>query len=417
MQVHDNGIAKAMHCLLRALGVVVAVVMILPTTQAAAAAGKNAPSGSLAQWVTELRQHPDDDALRARIIVAARRRPPAIPEAARRLFIRGNTAMAGSLGAYGVQRAIRDYDQALLLAPWWGDAYRNLAKARELAKDYPGAIEALHRYLQTGPGKLPARRAQDRIYALEEQRDEARDLQHGAAAATVVSTATPAVTPPAVGPIPSPMATAVSAPPFVPGGAPRDIAPKTGTEFRDCPDCPKMVVVAPGYAMGKYLVTQKQWRDVMGNNPSFFLHCGDDCPVEQVSWDDIQQFLSKLNERTGRNYRLPTESQWETACHAGSRTAYCGSPEYGNVAWFAGNSGGHTHAVGQKQANALGLYDMNGNVWEWTDDCLEYDCGFRILRGGSWIYDPNFRHASRRIGIARSYRLNEYGFRVVRALP
>ncbi len=363
-------------------------------------------SASFTQWVATLQQHPDDEALRARIIAAARRRAPAVPEDARRYFIRGNTAMASGLGTYGAQRAIRNYQKALALAPWWGEAYRNLAKAQETTKDYSGAIDALHRFLQTAPEKTQARQAQDHIYALEEMRDEMRDLRRAPPAAATSAASAPVAAPAAR--IAQP-ATAVAILP--------NAAMKLGTVFRDCPDCPEMVVVTPGYAMGKYLVTQKQWRDVMGGNPSFFPQCGDDCPVEQVSWDDAQEFVTKLNEKTGRHYRLPTEAEWRFACHGGMATKYCGSQRYQDVAWFADNSGGHTHPVGKKQPNALGLYDMNGNVWEWTDGCLEDDCDYRVLRGGSWIYDPGFRGTSKRIGVARSYRLNEYGFRVVRILP
>ncbi len=402
----NGGFAKAAEALCKAIwvgGVLVSAAAVQP-----ALAGE-VSSASFAQWVTTLRQHPDDEALRTRIIAAARRRAPAVPEPARREFIRGNTAMASDLGTYGAERAIRSYEKALALAPWWAEAYRNLAKAQEAAKDYSGAIDALHRYLQTGPDKAQARQVQDHIYVLEERRDEMRDLATHPAAA-IPAAATPAV----AAPVAPAVVVAQPAPAVVTLAS---AAMKLGTAFRDCPDCPEMVAVTPGYAMGKYLVTQRQWRDVMGSNPSFFRQCGDDCPVEQVSWDDVQEFLARLDEKTGRHYRLPTEAEWRFACHAGSSTKYCGSQQYPDVAWFAGNGGGRTHPVGQKRPNALGLYDMNGDVWEWTDTCLEYDCDYRVLRGGSWIYDPNFHGTSRRIGISRSYRLNEYGFRLVRVLP
>ena len=400
----NGGFAKAARALRKAIWVGSVLMSAFAAHPALASEGSSA---SFAQWVATLQQHPEDEALRARIIAAARRRAPAVPEEARRYFIRGNTAMASGLGTYGAQRAIRNYDKALALAPWWGEAYRNLAKAQEAAKDYSGAIDALHRFLQTGPDKSQARQAQDHIYALEEMRDEMRDLHAHPAAAT------PVVPAPA-----APVASAaVIAQPATPVATLPSAAMKLGTVFRDCPDCPEMVVITPGYAMGKYLVTQKQWRDVMGANPSFFSKCGENCPVEQVSWDDAQEFLTKLNEKTGRHYRLPTEAEWQFACRGGAATKFCGSQRYQDVAWFAGNSGGHTHPVGQKQPNTLGLYDMNGNVWEWTDGCLEYDCDYRVLRGGSWIYDPGFRGTSKRIGVSRSYRLNEYGLRVVRTLP
>ena len=359
------------------------------------------PSGeTLLQMVEQLRNHPDDKALRERIVKAAREQTPAPvpPEEARRFFIRGNTALEDAQGQDGYLRAIRNYDEALKIAPWWGDAYRNLAKARDLAKDYPGAIDALGLYLLTGPAQADARQAQDRIYALEEKQEEKQERAQ-------TQRDVKAEKPEDVKQEKPAKETA------------REDVKKPGAVFRDCSDCPEMVVIGTSYAMGKYLVTQKQWRDVMGNNPSFFRNCGDDCPVEDVSWDDAQEFVAKLNEKTGKTYRLPTEAQWESACHAGSQTEYCGGQQFDAVAWYARNSGARTHPVGQKQPNGLGLYDMNGNVWEWTSDCSNGDCRYRILRGGSWSFDPQFSRSPKRIGIAASYHLNDYGFRLVRALP
>jgi len=359
------------------------------------------PSGeTLLQMVEQLRNHPDDKALRERIVKAAREQTPApvLPEEARRFFIRGNTALEDAQSQDGYLRAIRNYDEALKFAPWWGDAYRNLAKARELAKDYSGAIDALGLYLLTGPAQADARQAQDRIYALEEKREEKQEWAQERRAAKAEK----------------PEDLKQENP--VKENTQEDVK-KPGAVFRDCSDCPEMVVITASYAMGKYLVTQKQWRDLMGSNPSFFQNCGDDCPVEDVSWNDAQEFLAKLNEKTGKTYRLPTEAQWESACRAGSQTEYCGGQQFDAVAWYARNSGLRTHPVGQKQPNGLGLYDMNGNVWEWTSDCSNGDCRYRILRGGSWSFDPQFARSPKRIGIAASYHLNDYGLRLVRALP
>ena len=125
------------------------------------------------------------------------------------------------------------------------------------------------------------------------------------------------------------------------------------------------------FYLGKYEVTQAQWEAVMGNNPSQFK--GDsNRPVEQVSWDDVQEFIRRLNTKeSGARYRLPTEAEWEYAARAGSTTAYSfgdGVGQLGQYAWYDGNAGNTTHPVGQLQPNAWGLYDMHGNVWEWVQD-------------------------------------------------
>ncbi len=175
-------------------------------------------------------------------------------------------------------------------------------------------------------------------------------------------------------------------------------------------------VTLPDFEIGKYPITQKLWREIMGNNPSQFK--GDDLPVEKVSWDDCQEFLKKLNARfPGKDYRLPTEAEWEYAARGGQEGvkngfAYAGSNNLDEVGWYDKNSGSKTHPVGQKAANAFGLYDMHGNVWEWCEDVWHDsyksapDDGsawvkggnqeWRVLRGGSWNYNAdNCRSAYR----------------------
>ena len=129
------------------------------------------------------------------------------------------------------------------------------------------------------------------------------------------------------------------------------------------------VTLTNDYYIGKYEVTQALWQTVMGNNPSKFK--GDNLPVEHVSWKDCQKFLSKLNRITGKMFRLPTEAEWEYAARGGNKSRgyqYSGSNNLSDVAWFLDNSGEMTHAVGTKQPNELGIYDMTGNVWEWCQD-------------------------------------------------
>ena len=200
--------------------------------------------------------------------------------------------------------------------------------------------------------------------------------------------------------------------------------------FKDCEDCPDMVVIPAGtflmgskpdpfsgfqpssdeqpqravsiksFSIGKYEITQEQWYAVMGTMPSKFK--GRNLPVEQVSWSAAQEFVMKLSQKTGKNYRLPTEAEWEYSARAGSQTLF----SFGNneselelFAWSTQNSENKTNPVGGKLPNKFGLHDMHGNVWEWTQDCWNDSylgaptdgsswtagsCSFRVMRGGSW---------------------------------
>ncbi len=173
------------------------------------------------------------------------------------------------------------------------------------------------------------------------------------------------------------------------------------------------MVQLSGIGISRYEVTQSQWQTVMSNNPSFFSSCGDNCPVENVSYNDVQAFIRILNTRTLKNYRLPTEEEWIRACQAGTINLYCGSDSIEAVAWHDGNSSGSTHPVGLKQPNANNLFDMSGNVSEWTSTNWEGDNFLHVLRGGSF----SSRSLAGREKHNYSYRDKTLGFRLVRDRP
>jgi formylglycine-generating enzyme required for sulfatase activity len=199
------------------------------------------------------------------------------------------------------------------------------------------------------------------------------------------------------------------------------------------------VTISKDYYLGVTEVTQGQYEKVMGTNPSHFqkrvIRKSDSSmyPVESVSWEDAVEFCKKLSElpeekKAGRVYRLPTEAEWEYACRAGSKTAYsfgADSRSLGDYAWFGGNSGQQTHPVGEKKANAWGLYDMHGNVWEWCSDWYgEYPKGTvsdpsgpnegsdRVGRGGGWGNGAAGCRSADRNGGDPSNRGDDLGFRV-----
>ena len=190
---------------------------------------------------------------------------------------------------------------------------------------------------------------------------------------------------------------------------------------------PAHSVTLSSYYIGQTEVTQALWKAVMGNNPSNSK--GDNLPVEEVSWDDCQEFVSKLNRLTGKNFRLPTEAEWEYAARGGSKSRgykYSGSNTLGSVAWYDDNSGSTTHPVGTKSSNELGLYDMSGNVLEW---CQDWKGGYssspqtnpkgpnsgaeRVNRGGSWSIIAGFCRVSIRGNFPPSDRYCFLGLRLV----
>jgi formylglycine-generating enzyme required for sulfatase activity len=191
-----------------------------------------------------------------------------------------------------------------------------------------------------------------------------------------------------------------------------------GSETGGLDEKPVHEVCLSDYYIGKYEVTQAEWKKVMGGNPSHFSTCGADCPVESVSWFNSQDFIQKLGALSGRAYRLPTEAEWEYAGRSGGRDEkFVGTNDEAvldHYAWYEKNSGEMTHRVGQKKANALGIHDMSGNVQEWCHDW--YDEAYysksprnnpagapagesRVLRGGSWNFDASLARASSRFWI------------------
>jgi formylglycine-generating enzyme required for sulfatase activity len=189
------------------------------------------------------------------------------------------------------------------------------------------------------------------------------------------------------------------------------------------------VRITKGFYMTVTEVTQAQWKAVMGNNPSNFKD--DDLPVAQVSWDYAVEFCSRLSQKEGKGYRLPTEAEWEYACRAGTTTRfYFGDNDsmLSDYAWYYENTGTKTLPVGKKKPNSFGLYDMHGNVSEWCSDWYDEDYysqspvddpkgpstgQYRVIRGGSWNYLPRLSRSANRIGRLPDHSDYGFGFRVV----
>lgn len=193
-------------------------------------------------------------------------------------------------------------------------------------------------------------------------------------------------------------------------------------------EMPAHQVRVNSFSLCKHEVTQEEWQYVMGSNPSKSV--GSRKPVEMVSWNECQEFISKLNSLTGKNYRLPTEAEWEYAARGGSRSSgyrFSGSNSIGSVAWYEGNSGEHTHDVMTKSPNELGLYDMSGNVREWCSDRYSdqyYDNSpssnpqgpssgdRRVNRGGAWISVAEGCRLSDRYNNTANYQFGGLGLRL-----
>ncbi len=205
----------------------------------------------------------------------------------------------------------------------------------------------------------------------------------------------------------------------------------------DSDESPNHLVTVSDFYIGKYEVTQAQWEAVMGTSisqqrdkagGSSFYGVGANYPMYYVSWHEVQEFINRLNALTGKQYRLPTEAEWEYAARGGNQSRgykYSGGNFIEQVAWFSDNSGGTTHPVGTKSPNELGLYDMSGNVWEWCYDWYGSYSGtqqtnpmgpssglYHVNRGGSWLYDASFCPVSFRGEYAPADRDGDLGFRL-----
>ena len=225
--------------------------------------------------------------------------------------------------------------------------------------------------------------------------------------------------------------------------------PRTGMEFVRIPagkfnmgnpladagedESPVHAVDLDGFWLGRYPVTQAEWSHIMGSNPSSS-KAGNYYPMENVSWNDIQEFIEKLNADDAAIFRLPTEAEWEYAARSGGKQEkYAGGNDVDRVAWYVGNSSGHTHPVGGKAPNSFGLHDMCGNVMEWCEDwykedfytsfpvenplCTDDHTGMRVMRGGSWNYCDGGVRCEVRGRSAPGQRFNDVGFRLACLLP
>lgn len=205
-----------------------------------------------------------------------------------------------------------------------------------------------------------------------------------------------------------------------------------GSEKGDSDEVPVHQVCVGDFSLGKYEVTQEQYSMIMESNPSMYKQCGSDCPVDNVSWDNAQEFIKKLNEKSGKNYRLPTEAEWEYAARsAGSKDVWAGTSEEADLekyAWFNRNSNQSPQKVGQKEANALGLFDMTGNVWEWCQDwydAVHYKDSIkdnpvgpakgesRVVRGGAWSEDARGARNAKRDSSSPAHGNDNNGLRLV----
>jgi formylglycine-generating enzyme required for sulfatase activity len=338
-----------------------------------------------------------------------------VSEEAKRHFDRGVAAVEMAKSPADYEAAIKEFNQAINLAPDWADAYYNLGKVQEQAEKFGDAIASLKEYLRLAPNATNAEAVKSQINKLENKAENTLTKADQGKAGDVVKNK-----------IGMEMVW-IPAGSFMMGSTETEVDEALNQckkEFGDeckrewfAEETPRhSVTISQAFLMGKYEVTQGQWQAVMGTNPSNFRNCGSDCPVERVSWDDAQEFVKKLNARNdGYEYRLPSEAEWEYACRAGTTTAFAyGDTLNSSQANFNGDypynstKGQYlqkTVTVGSYRPNAWGLYDMHGNVWEWVQDISNSnyqgvradgaangnvgDSSYRVVRGGGWNYGGN----------------------------
>lgn len=331
--------------------------------------------------------------------------PPEIPEEARKHAAYAVAALDEKSDS-GMKEATREFLKATQLAPWWPRAYFNLAILQEKQGDIKGAAENLSFYLAAAPGASDADAVKSQLFKLQYKLEKLERSMAATASRTIPDLGIEMI----------------------------QIKPGTFTmgDGSDANNTPSQVTLTQAFLLGKTEVTQGQYEAVMGTNPSKFKKVGRNAPVEQVSWDEAMEFCRRLTERErgagrlpeGFAYTLPTEAQWEFACRAGTTGSYAG--DLNAMAWYDENSGNKTHPVGTKQANAWGLFDMHGNVWEWCADwyASSYPGGSvtdpmgvasgpsRVIRGGSWNLSADLCRSASRHHSSADYRYRDLGFRL-----
>jgi len=317
----------------------------------------------------------------------------------------GDKAMNNNL----YQIAIENYQQSLEIIPYYNDVKEKLEttqriwedadlQAFEQAKDL-NTIPAYEQYLSNFPQGIYSLEVQRRINTLNEENSRREQENMTRYENRMI---------------------------YVEGGT---FEMGCTLEQYDCDSDEKPVheVTLRSFYISKFEITQKLWKQIMGDNPSRFSDC-ENCPVENVSWNDVQSFIQKLNQQTGLNYRLPTEAEWEFAAKGGNRSngyLYSGGNNINEIAWYDGNSNRVTHPVGEKKSNELGLYDMTGNVLEWCNDRYGNYSDYsqynpqgsrsgsnRIYRGGCWTNDTQVSRVSNRYNRGPNYKFSGLGFRL-----